>query len=49
MIATAIKTFEYMTLREILHLKNKYLVQKYEDAIAQLKKDKMAIKIVETS
>ncbi|MBR3146090.1 MAG: hypothetical protein IKF47_02375 [Bacilli bacterium] len=49
MIATAIKTFEYMTLREIIHLKNKYLVQKYEDAIAQLKKDKMAIKIVETS
>ena len=40
MIATTIKTFETMTLREIIHLKNNYLVQKYKDEISKLMIDK---------
>lgn len=48
MLTTTIKPFEYMTLREIIHLKNNYLVQKYKDEISKLMIDKFSKEVVQT-
>ena len=47
MIATAIKTFETMTLKEILRLHNKSLFEKYIDTVKSLKSDKITKEVVE--
>ena len=49
MITTAIKTFEYMTLKELHHLKKKYLIQRYNEEIDKLKTDIMTKDIVESN
>lgn len=45
---TTIKSFEDMTLREITHLKNKYLVQKYNEEINKLMMDKISKEVIQT-
>ena len=48
MLTTTIKTFETMTLREIIHLKNNYLVQRYKEEISKLMIDKFSKEVVQT-
>ena len=48
MITTVIKPFEYMTLKEITHLKNKYLVQKYNEELKKMKINKITKDIVDS-
>lgn len=48
MLTTTIKTFETMTLSEMIHLKNNYLVQKYKDEISKLMIDKFSKEVVQT-
>ena len=47
MLTTTIKTFETMTLREIIHLKNNYLVQRYKYEISKLMIDKFSKEVVQ--
>ena len=48
MITTTIKSFECMTLREIIHLKNKSLVQQYKEEISKLMMDKSTAELTQT-
>ena len=48
MITTTIKSFECMTLREIIHLKNKSLVQQYKEEISKLMIDKITSELTQT-
>ena len=48
MITTVIKPFEYMTLKEITHLKNKYLVQRYNEELKKMKINKITKDVVDS-
>ena len=48
MIATTIKSFEYMTLKEITDLKNKYLVKQYKEEVNKLIIDKTSKEVAQT-
>lgn len=48
MIATTIKPFEYMTLKEITDLKNRYLVKQYKEEVNKLIIDKTSKEVAQT-
>lgn len=48
MITTTIKSFEYMTLQELLHLKNKNLIKRYNEEIKSLQIDKIAKEVIDS-
>lgn len=48
MLTTTIKSFEYMTLKEITDLKNKYLVKQYKEEVNKLIIDKTSKEVAQT-
>lgn len=48
MLTTTIKPFEYMTLKEITDLKNRYLVKQYKEEVNKLIIDKTSKEVAQT-